>query len=387
MAADTYVNLPPTLDLIYFDAGGGHRSAALALQSVIASEGYGWNVRLVNLQEVLDPLDVVRKIIGIRLQDVYNLLLAKGWTLGSKHLLRLMHVVIRCYHRRAVDLLADFWRGRRPDLVVSLIPNLNRALFDSLAEALPGVPFVTILTDLADYPPHFWIEQQPQYFICGTGRAFEQARSLGHPPERLFRASGMILSPQFYNPLPCDRAEGRRRLRFDPDVATALVLFGGQGSSVMHAIAGRLGNSHQKLQLILICGRNAALKKRVERLKTRNKMYVEGFTRDIPFYMHLSDFFIGKPGPGSISEAVHMGLPVIVEKNAWTLPQERFNAPWIEENDLGLVLPNFRRIEEAVESLLEPGRFAQMKANARRLQNRAVFEIPKMLASLMSGSH
>ena len=40
-------------------------------------------MRLVNLQEVLDSLDVFRKLIGLRLEDVYNLLLRKGWTLGS----------------------------------------------------------------------------------------------------------------------------------------------------------------------------------------------------------------------------------------------------------------------------------------------------------------
>ncbi len=68
----------PKLDFIYFEAGGGHRSAATALQSVIASQSYGWDVRLVNLQEVLDPLDIFRKLTRIRLQDLYNLLLAKA---------------------------------------------------------------------------------------------------------------------------------------------------------------------------------------------------------------------------------------------------------------------------------------------------------------------
>ena len=33
-------------------------------------------------------------------------------------------------------------------------------------------------------------------------------------------------------------------------------------------------------------------------------MTVLGFTREIPLYMELSDFFIGKAGPGSISEAL-----------------------------------------------------------------------------------
>ena len=51
--------------------------------------------------------------------------------------------------------------------------------------------------------------------------------------------------------------------------------------------------------------------------------------------MQLADFFIGKPGPGSVSEALAMRLPVIVECNAWTLPQERYNAEWIVEKEVG----------------------------------------------------
>ena len=77
------------IDFIYFDAGGGHRSAAMALKSVIDSQnrataGEPWEVRLVNLQEVLDSLDIFRKITGLRLEDVYNKMLAKGWTLGRR---------------------------------------------------------------------------------------------------------------------------------------------------------------------------------------------------------------------------------------------------------------------------------------------------------------
>ena len=70
----------------------------------------------------------------------------------------------------------------------------------------------------------------------------------------------------------------------------------------------------------------------------RIAMHVEGFTREVPRFMRLADFFIGKPGPGSISEAVAMGLPVIIERNHWTLPQERYNADWVEEQGVGIAL-------------------------------------------------
>ena len=93
------------LDLLYFDAGGGHRAAATALKQVIEEQGRPFDVRLVNLQEVLDQIDVFRKLTGIRLQDLYNLLLKKGWTLGSPQLMVGMHAVIRMFHGQQVKVL------------------------------------------------------------------------------------------------------------------------------------------------------------------------------------------------------------------------------------------------------------------------------------------
>jgi 1,2-diacylglycerol 3-beta-galactosyltransferase len=372
------------LDFIYFDAGGGHRSAAMALQQVIAEQGRPWEIRMVNLQEQLDNLDIFRRITGIRLQDYYNLMLKKGWTLGSGELLKGLHVVIRLFQSRLVRLLRDFWREGRPDMVVSLIPNFNRALKLSLEAALPGTPLVTILTDIADYPPHFWIERQEQYFICGSDRAVAQARELGHADRFIFRAPGMILNPRFYEPVEADRGAQRQRLGLNPGWPTGLVLFGGEGSAAMLEIAHRLEAAARPLQLILICGRNQKLAAKLRAMPSRIPIFVEGFTREVPYYMHLSDFFIGKPGPGSISEAIAMKLPVIVERNAWNLPQERYNCEWVREQAVGMVLRNFRAIGAAVDELLEPATYARMRANAAAQSNRAVFEIPDMLESIMA---
>ncbi len=370
------------LDFIFFDAGGGHRAAAGALKQVVDRQARPFETRMVNLQEVLDSIDIVRKATGLRLQDVYNLMLNKGWTLGSGYLTACMHLLIRLFHGRQVRALENFWRKSRPDMVVSLVPNFDRALGESLRRALPDVPLVTILTDIADYPPHFWIERQDQYFICGSDKAVEQAREIGHPPEKVMRASGMILSPRFYDlpPLsPAMRGEARAALGFDPSLPVGLVLFGGQGAAVMVEIARSLADR----QLVLICGHNRKLRQKLEALPAAAPRFVEGFTKEVPRYMQLADYFIGKPGPGSISEAVFMGLPVIVERNAWTLPQERYNADWVREHGVGVVLPNFRNVASAVAELLVPNAYARFQTAARRLHNRAVFEIPDMLERIL----
>jgi hypothetical protein len=378
----TNCSLQPTkrLDFVFFDAGGGHRSAANALKAVIQQQGRPWEIRLVNLQEILDPLDIFRKYTRIRMQDVYNVMLQKGWTLGSAQMTVLMHGLIRLYHGGQVRLLTEFWKQGERDLVVSLIPNFNRAL----RQSLPATPLVTLLTDFADYPPHFWIERQDQYLICGTEKAVEQARALGHPKEHIFATSGMILRPSFYEPVTADRAAERRRLGLDPELPTGLVLFGGQGSSVMPEIARRVTAIPDfNAQFIFICGRNKKLAQRLRSMPTKFPKYVEEFTSEIPYYMHLSDFFIGKPGPGSISEAIAMRLPVVVERNSWTLPQERYNTEWILEKKVGVVLKSFREIDAGLAELLDASNFARFRANAAAITNRAAFEIPDILEALM----
>jgi hypothetical protein len=371
-------------DLIFFDAGGGHRTAAEALRLVMEEQG-GWHVRTVNLQELLDSIDLVRRLTGLRLQDLYNLILKNGWTLGTAQTVRVLQASIHLLHGKQVQVLEQFWRGSRPDLVVSMVPHFNRALAESLRRAQPATPYVTILTDFADYPPHFWIEPQEQFFICGSERAVAQGREIGIPPDRISQVSGMILHPRFYQPIVRDRCAERERRGLDPDLPTGLVLFGGQGSNAMLEIAERLDAAQLDLQLIFLCGRNEKLVGTLRR-RGRLRSFVEGFTKEVPFYMQLCDFFIGKPGPGSVSEAIAMGLPVIVERNAWTLPQERYNADWVLEKQVGLVVRGPHEIPSAVKLLLEPANLARFRARTAAIRNRAVYEIPGILRRIAEGS-
>ncbi|MBL8233190.1 MAG: galactosyldiacylglycerol synthase [Bryobacterales bacterium] len=372
------------VDFVFFDAGGGHRAAANALKAVIEQRGYPWQVRMVNLQEVLDELDIFRKFTGIRMQDVYNLILKKGWTLGSAQGVVVMHWLIRRYHPGQVRMLKQFWPRHKPDLVVSLIPNFGRALYESLKSTWPQTPLVTVLTDIADYPPHFWMEaNQDQYYICGSEKACGQARALGYSDDRVIGVSGMVLHPRFYERPPVDRAAERRKLGLQPDLPTGLILFGGQGSPVMKQLLRRLQSSSTRVQYIAICGKNEALRKQLSSVRWDFPVFVEGFTSEVPYYMRLSDFFIGKPGPGSISEALAMGLPVIVERNAWTLPQERYNADWVREKQVGIVLSNFGEIGAAVQALLAGESLGAFQRAAAALDNQAVFEIPPILERLM----
>jgi UDP-N-acetylglucosamine:LPS N-acetylglucosamine transferase len=93
--------------------------------------------------------------------------------------------------------------------------------------------------------------------------------------------------------------------------------------------------------------------------------------------MAASDVLVTKPGPGSLAEAFHQRVPVVVIRNRHTIPQERFNTDYVARHELGRVVSHWREIPEVV---------ADFRRNPRELErargrlaalppNRAVYEV------------
>jgi hypothetical protein len=372
------------LTIVFHDAGGGHRSAAGALKAVLEQQYQPWKVTLLNLQELLEPIDFVHRATGLSIQDGYNLILKKGWTRLTPPLLTLFQRTIQLHHSRIVRILRNYWAQHPAELVLSVIPHFNRCLAQSIRQAMPNAAFATLLTDLADYPPNFWIVPESEFIICGSQLARRQALAMGHARRRVYETSGMILKPSFYRRSALDRAGERLKLGLRPDLPTGIVMFGGQGSTSMLEIAKRLDQSSNQLQLIFLCGQNLELAAKLRSLRLTKPAVIEGFTTQVDYFMALADFFIGKPGPGSISEALQFGLPVIVEHNARTMPQERYNGTWLVEKRMGMVVRDFREIGAAVERVLVESTFEEFRRNVSAHKNYAIFEVPLILDQVMA---
>ncbi|WP_170976608.1 glycosyltransferase [Rhizobium sp. FKL33] len=392
------------LEIFYFDAGGGHRNAMTALSRLIEKTHPEWTVVPVDLQKLLEPIDPVhrltQKITGslqkillpvaprlpiapIQAQDIYNNALKRGATRGLGAILPILQGFIRRFSAEIERLLVERWRAEpRPDLVISVIPNFNRVMHRALQTADPSIPYLTVITDMVDVPPHFWMEDQAQYIVCGTPKATDQARATGFYRETdIFEVSGMILKEQFYLP-PAPHALTLSDLGLAENRPTAMIMFGGNGARrATMTILDQLEKSPLGIQSIVMCGKNAALKKA---LKGRPNCCAVGFVQTVPDYLRLADFLIGKPGPGSVSEAVHLGRPVIVEGSASTMPQERPNLDWIRDNGVGLVVRSFRKeIAGAAERMLAD--LPRFQANiAQNLpENRAVFEVVEIIGKIL----
>lgn len=369
----------PEVLLLITDAGGGHRAAANALIAAAERPRRPFRLRSLPIQEALLPVDPWHRLTGRTIEGAYNDMVRAGRTRHLVPLLRLGQWMGRRVHRRLVRCLARALAAARPAAVVSLMPNINAVARDAVRSALPGAPFLVLLTDFVDFPPHFWLEPGCDRVVVGTDEALEQGLALGIPRGRLTRSSGMILHPRHH---AIDRAEARSRVRAElgipRDAFAALVLFGGKGSPEVAEVAGCLLRESLDAHVIAVCGDNPSLFARVrqEERELGGRLHPLGFSDRIPELMAAADLLLSKPGPGSLAEAFHAGLPVAVIENAFTVPQERANARLLRERGLGLVASSARELCGIAAGLAHaPERLARLRAAVAALpRNRAVHE-------------
>lgn len=378
------------IKVLVLRGGGGHYATYRALRDVFANRHPHWRLEPIFVDSLGEKTEsregnTISQAIGKGSDQFYDLILKHGF--GWIHLITIhIHKVLTWLnHSMEVKLLSEIWQQDPPDLILSVVPFHNRALWTSLQNIQTESPVVTLLTDFADCPPAYWIEPSTSnYVIGGTEKAVEQAILAGVEPYRVRKTSGLVIHPKFYRPMPEDIVTERQKLGLEPQRMTGLILFGANGSTVMLEIAKRLEPFQDRLQLIFLCGRNSVVSEALIANLGGQKRAVVEYTEDIPYYMHLADFFIGKPGNVSVSEAIAMDLPPIVEHNFLTLPQERYVANWIKEKQIGLTISSFKQIYRAVEAMIQPENFARYRENVLDFNNQAVFEIPQILQDILA---
>lgn len=370
--------------ILYTDAGSGHKSAALALKAII-SQKTSWQVTLVNpFKEIAHNLDLLKKISSESCEDLYNNYVSKKETPLFSLLIisALFKLNILFYKQRLINVFAKYWHSTQPDMVISVMPFINDILGKSLKFSTTNIPFVTVITDYSECIKDIWFRSKDQLLICASQRLVEQAEAKGHPKHNIFLNSGMIVSPEFYNLKITDIKLAKLERGLQADLPTGLVMFGGYGSKAMLKIARNMNHSEYGVQLIFICGHNLQLKMDLEKLELKYPALILGFVPDTQNYMAIADFFIGKPGGLSVSEASIMKLPIIVQNNLFTLLQEKYNAHWLKEKKIGIFVRNFSKISQVVKDLLQNKQ--KYDNSYLTIDNRAIFEVPNVLAAIFS---
>ncbi|WP_413206162.1 hypothetical protein [Rhodospirillum sp. A1_3_36] len=376
--------------VIYTDAGGGHRAAAQALREILESEGQ-YRVTLVNpYVELMPEMDLFHRLTGRRAEAFYNETILRDGHTGLVCWIYYMIVLInfRLSQTAGRRVFFDYFQRVRPDMVVSDLPMLNGVIMSALADyraqnaGAERTSGVVLITDWTEISRHVWFPRGGGYHaICGTEDAYGQASRVAGLTGQIHRTQGLLLKPAFLAGRPTDQRAARVSLGLDPDKPIICLLYGSGGGRRMREIGLSLRDAPPDAQVVFLCGRDNRLAEDFSAVDWPFPVRVLSFTNEVPRYLGVSNIFVGKPGPGCVSEALAMGLSLLLDRTM-ALPQEKPVLQWLKRSEAGL---SFSRIGEFRRLLARQLAEIQTKPEAEPTThpNTAAAEIPNIFADIL----
>jgi len=365
----------PRVLFLFSDTGGGHRSAA---EAIIESLELGFpgcfDIQLIDVFKQYAPLPLNLAPAAypgmVRVPQMWGF----GYRVTDSHRrARALTGAAWPYVRRAARRFA---REQHPDLLVSVHPVLVTSILKGYGSERP--PFFTVVTDLVTTHA-LWYDRRVDQYVVPTEEARQRALACGVAEARV-RVVGLPVAQRFCQPAG-DRAALRAELDWPDDRPMVLLMGGGEGMGPLFETATAIAMPGGEFALAVICGRNRRLKQELEAQDWPMPIRIYGFEKRIPQMMQAADLLVTKAGPGTITEAINAGLPMVIYSR---LPgQEDGNVSYVMNQGVGTWAPGPERSAASVHKWLGDLRGMQQAAAACRRIARpsAAMEIARMIAT------
>jgi 1,2-diacylglycerol 3-beta-galactosyltransferase len=341
-----------TILILFSDTGGGHRAAARALeQAILQLEPSARVVKLDPLMGAETSPRLVRRLAGLYSPIIQRSPALWGALYHGLNNRPAFAAVRGVFGGRIRRILGQALREADPDLVLSVHPLLNHVSWQAIRRSGRPRGLVTVITDLVEF--HLgWMFPHADLTVVPTERAREECLAAGLPESKV-QLLGLPVDLRFRPPAPGEKAAIRRRLGLDQDRFTILVSGGGEGSGkLLTQVRAMARRDAGDWQLIVICGRNEKLRRRLSRVEFHPRALILGFVDNMPDLMRTADLVVSKAGPGAIGEALATEVPILL--TSYLPGQETPNVTFVTESGLGLYTPKPEQLLSAVKELAQP---------------------------------
>jgi 1,2-diacylglycerol 3-beta-galactosyltransferase len=373
---------PARLLFLVGDTGGGHRSAARAVAQAL---DHAYPGRFEPF--ICDPLcgpgapRWVRWLAGlygpvIRLVPwLWGLI----WRAASSP--RALGWLRRTLMPSVYDGVARAVAAWRPAVIVNFHPLTAEPATHARDRGGARVPVITVVTDLVT--AHLsWRDAAVDRLVVPSAAIADRCARDGMP-EGHYVQTGLPVAAGFCRP-PASVAE-RRILQRSLGLSgrfLVVVTGGGEGSGGLYRRAVTILRKVDDVDVVVICGRNQRLRRRLTRLAERfdGRLTVRGFVDNMPDWFRCADIVVGKAGPGTIAEAACCAAPLVV--TSYLPGQEEGNAEFVVQAGAGSYAPRPRDLAAEVARLRhDPAALATMRAASARVgRPRAAADIAGLLA-------
>jgi 1,2-diacylglycerol 3-beta-galactosyltransferase len=341
------------------DTGGGHRSGAMAIGAALdkmTDVKFDWRIDDIATHCTF-PLSQLGPAYSAALRfapPIYGALFHA--TNGRRRFRSIVRFCEPLYRER----LRDSFLSYKPDVIVSVHPLLNHAALRARSDAKITTPIVTVITDLGRVHEG-WLMPEADAVVVPAPEVYDRAIERGVSSDRL-HLLGHPVHPKFED-VSETKAEVRKALGLPLDATVALLMAGGEGGGKLLPTTMALAKSGLPFHLVVVTGRNAALKAKLEEIAPTlpTPMTILGFRNDVPNLMRASDLLVTKAGPGTLAEASVAEVPVVVYD--FVPGQERGNLDYVRTNGIGVVALTTADVVRATRRIVQnQERLAHMKA-------------------------
>ena len=358
---------------MFADVGGGHRAPAEAVREALRrTMGEAAQVELVDALADYAPFPYNRgrQTYTQTARFARPVLRLFFHGLDTRLRIRLGASVMWRPMRRA---MREMIRDHPADLYVSFHPTYSYPL------TWLRLPSVFVFTDLVTNHA-LWCAPGALRYLVPTEVARRRAIVRGAPAGRI-AVTGLPVHPRFLDLIePTDSL--RRKLGVTLDRPIILLSGGGEGMGRVYDIAHAIGESDLDAQLVVVAGRNQALKVELEHADWPMPTRVLGFIRDMPDWMAAASVLISKSGSNTIAEALVRGLPTILFD---CVPgQEEGNPQFVVDAEAGAYCPRPAQVVRTLRDWLgHPARLEQLALNARAASRpNAAFNVARIVCHI-----
>ncbi|PTQ56779.1 MAG: diglucosyldiacylglycerol synthase (LTA membrane anchor synthesis) [Candidatus Carbobacillus altaicus] len=271
------------------------------------------------------------------------------------------------------NLFLEYLNTFKPDVVIHTFPSSASAHDTLLREGKTRVPSITVITDYAAHRQ--WIHSETSLYFVGAPKVADELIQEGVPQEKI-RVTGIPVRQNFkqsYN-----REALLKKHGLDAERPTVLLLAGAFGvSERIRELMAFLLDYPLPLQVLIVTGRNRRLyevmREQVESHQAAgfegsfHRVKVYGFVDYIAELMAVSDLVFTKSGGLTTSEAVAMGVPMILFK---PIPgQEKANADFLSDAGVAFVTQTMEEMVRLFDRWMHDAHLRQQtRANFVRLR-------------------
>jgi 1,2-diacylglycerol 3-beta-galactosyltransferase len=378
----------PPLPLLFLigDTGGGHRSAAVAVHQALDRELPGrfapvtWDP--LRGPDVPGLLRWFAGLYGLCIRLTPWLWWSFWRTSNSRLGLRVLRRTIMAPVYGSVERAVE---ATRPALIVAFHPMTAEPAVRARKIIGAQAPVITVVTDLVT--AHLsWVDAAVDRVVVSSEVVAAECAKAGTSPDR-YVPLGLPVAAEFCRP-PLDEAQRRelkRKLGLRGEFLVVLT-GGAEGSGRLRQGAAAILRQVEDVDVVVICGRNRSLRRRVTRLAERTgdgRLTAQGFVGNMPEWLRCADIVVGKAGPGTIAEATCCGAPLVL--TSFVPGQEKGNAEFVTEAGAGVYAPRPRQLAAEVGRLRrDPVALAAMRdASARAGHPGAAVDIARFIAALV----